>query len=112
MSSKTILLTLSILTVLAWVHARGNIMLGNPMGVPKIHHDVHEKYGFPFIKREEDVYVQCYKNEIIRAIVVQDLEGDGESYVKRGGIGRKNVTIKLKGPRGGGYRFLVDVYAL
>ncbi|GBP32582.1 hypothetical protein EVAR_25941_1 [Eumeta japonica] len=111
MASKVTLLSLCMLLIIAWTQARGNLNMGSPLGAHLIHYESHEKNALPLIKREEEVVVSGVGNEIVRAVIVQDLKGDGESYVKRGGVGRNNVTIKLKGPRGGGYKFLVQVYA-
>lgn len=112
MASKVILFLLLALTSVILVQGRGNLSLGNNYGTHLIYHDIHEKAGIPLIKRDEEIVVNTVGNELIRAIVVQDLKGDGESYIKRGGLGQKNVTIKLKSARGSGYKFLVDVYGI
>lgn len=111
MASKLILYTLLGLLAVVLVESRGNIQIGNAIGSHIIYHEVHEKIGLPLMKRDEEIKVKGVGNEYITAIVVRDLIGTGESYIKRGGLNSKEVVIKIKGPKGGGYKFLVDVYA-
>nr|XP_034826399.1 uncharacterized protein LOC117983879 [Maniola hyperantus] len=50
------------------------------------------------------------KDGVITAIVIQDLQGDGRSFVLSGGIGENKVKIELIGERGTGFKFIIDVY--
>ncbi|XP_026730683.1 uncharacterized protein LOC113495887 [Trichoplusia ni] len=90
---------------------RGRIALGDPYGAHIIHHEIHEKYAFPLFIRSEDIVVKTQDNEVIRAVVVNDLKGNGKCYISEGGIGQRFVTIHLEASRGEGYKFLVEVYA-
>lgn len=106
-----------ILTILAvlfiYVESRGNFNIGSTYGAKLIYHETHEKYGIPLTYRNEDVVVNGIGNELIQGVIVHDLKGDGRSYIKAGGINRRNVTIRLEsGVRGNGYKFMVEVYAL
>lgn len=114
MAAKVLLsvLLLSISVCLVLGRARGGLSIGNTFGSHLIYQETHYKYGIPFIVRDEDITVKGVNNEIIEAVVVNDLQGDGLSYIKTGGIGQHNVTIHLESSRGHGYKFLVEVYAM
>lgn len=91
---------------------RGNIELGDTYGAHLIYHEVKHRYGIPLVKREETVNVQGVDGEIIRGIFVSDLEGGGRSWIVSGGLGHRNVSIKLESSEHGeGYKFLIEVYA-
>lgn len=92
--------------------SRGNIAIGDSFGAHLIYHEIVQKYAIPFIVRDEDITVKGVGDERIKAILVQDLEGHAESYIKDGGIGEQEVTIGLKSKRGHGFKFLIDVYAI
>lgn len=111
---KILAINAAILSIfLITVESRGNINWGSSFGSQLIYHEIHEKYGVPLMKRDEEVTIQGVENELIHAVMVHDLKGDGVSYVTEGGVGAKNVTIRLEsGVRGNGYKFLVDVFAL
>ncbi|KAG6443521.1 hypothetical protein O3G_MSEX002839 [Manduca sexta] len=107
------LLVLLLLFVLATLSdARGNISIGDNFGAKLIYHETRHKIGIPLMRRDEKVTVKGVGSERIKSILVQDLKGDGESYIMSGGVGHSSVTIKLKGPKGKGYKFLIDVYAI
>lgn len=114
MAAKLLLCTalLSLCLILVHAQARGSFNIGNTFGSHLIYHETHEKYGIPFVRREEDFTVKGVNNEIIQSIIVNDLGGTGVSYIKKGGIGQHNVTIHLESTRGNGYKFLVQVYAI
>ena len=86
--------------------------MGNTYGGHLVYDVIRHKIPIPFVKRDEDLTVKTPNNEIIQAVVVNDLEGHGESYMTEGGVGQREVTIHLEGKRGHGYKFLVDVYAI
>ncbi|KAJ0171914.1 hypothetical protein K1T71_012677 [Dendrolimus kikuchii] len=79
--------------------SRGNIAIGDSFGGNLIFHETVQKYALPFIVRDEDITVKGVGSERIKAILVQDLEGHAESFIKDGGIGQHEVTIGLKSKR-------------
>lgn len=112
MVAKLVFFCLFLTAVLSNGNFRGNIYFGETSGAHIIYQETHEKYAIPLVVRDETVIVKTLGNEIIKAVMVSDLKGGGRSYLVDGGIGRKNVTIKLKSERGSGYKFLVQVYAI
>lgn len=114
MAAKLILFIalLSYFAILVHGRGRGSFSIGSTYGAHLIYHEVHHKFPIPLIKRDEDFTVKTGSNEFIHAVIVNDLKGNGLSYMKEGGIGQHQVKIHLEGKRGGGYKFLVEVYAI
>ncbi|KPJ03564.1 hypothetical protein RR46_01635 [Papilio xuthus] len=112
MVSKGILFaTICIFYLATLVLGNGDLTVGHTYGAQKIHHEIYTKKGLPLQKRVEEIEIKAPKNKTIQAVVVKDLKGNGESYIKRGGIGMDSVTLKLKSEKGHGFKFSVDVYA-
>ncbi|CAH2060638.1 unnamed protein product, partial [Iphiclides podalirius] len=112
MASKSLLLGAILLFCLAAsVSGNGDLIVGSTYGKQLIHHEIFHKKAIPLQKRTEEVEIRAPGNKTIQAVVVKDIKGNGESYIKRGGVGMSSVTLKLKSARGEGYRFSVDIYA-
>ncbi|KPJ18591.1 hypothetical protein RR48_02827 [Papilio machaon] len=112
MASKGILLAAICIFYLATqVQGNGDLTAGYTYGATKIHHEIYTKKALPLQKRVEEIEIKAPHNKTIQAVVVKDLKGNGESYIKRGGIGMDSVTLKLKSEKGHGFKFSVDVYA-
>lgn len=112
MASKALLLgTIFLFYLAVSVSGNGDLVVGTSYGKQLIHHEIFHKKAIPTQKRTEEVEIKAPGNRTIQGIVVKDMKGNGESYIKRGGVGMSSVTLKLKSARGEGYRFSVDVYA-
>ncbi|XP_068624016.1 probable salivary secreted peptide [Battus philenor] len=112
MASKVILLGTIFLFYLATsVLGNGDLTAGYTYGKQLIHHEIYTKKALPLQKRVEEVEIKAPENRTIQGIIVKDMKGNGESYIKRGGIGMNSVTLKLKSEKGHGFKFSVDVYA-
>lgn len=113
MASKLLLTFLLLTSLVTLVYSRrGSFEIGNMVYTHLIYYDVHEKYGMPLSVRHEDIFIEGVENERIEAVLVQDLKGNSIAFIKDGGIGARNVTIRLEsGVQGEGYKFLVSVFA-
>lgn len=112
MASQVVLIFLFLTSFLALVSSRGSFEIGNMVYNHLIYQEIHEKYGVPLMVRHEDVFITGVEKEMIEAVLVQDLKGDGIAFIKDGGIGRKNVTLRLEsGAQGEGYKFLINIFA-
>ncbi|CAG4966103.1 unnamed protein product [Colias eurytheme] len=112
MSPKILIICGIFLFLATLVESNGNLVEGTPYGGERIYHKMHTKIAIPFIKRDDVIQVNAPGSSLIKAVVVQDLYGNGECYIVGGGVGQRSVSIKLKSPRFKGYSFLVDVYAM
>lgn len=111
-SSKILPYVLLLFTLAALTKARGNLELGSTIGGHLIYHEVHEKYAIPLVKRSERVIVKGVGREVIKAVVIHDLKGNGNSFISDGGIGLRYVNVNLQSKRGEGFKFLVEAYAI
>ncbi|CAG4995034.1 unnamed protein product [Parnassius apollo] len=112
MTSKQLLLaTIFVFYLAISVLGSGDFSTGRIQGAELVHHEIYTRRGLPLQKRDEEVEIWAPEHKTIQAVVVKDLKGNGESYIKNGGIGMDRVTLKLKSPRGRGFSFSVDVYA-
>ncbi|CAG4966100.1 unnamed protein product [Colias eurytheme] len=111
MSPKILVICGIFLFLATLVDSNGTFVEGAPYPDGKrIYHERHTKIAIPLIKRDEEVHVNAPEGSLIKAVVVNDLRGDGESSIVGGGIGQHSITIELKSPRFEGYDFIVDVY--
>lgn len=112
MASKSpLIFIILLLHWLALVVGKGDLTVGNTYGKQLIHHEMYKRNAVPFMKRVVEAEISAPANRTVQAVVVTDLNGNGESYIQRGGIGLASVTLKLKSPRAHGMKFVVDVYA-
>lgn len=87
------------------------LYLGSIENAELIYDNIHLKAAQKLIKKEDTVQIEIVeKDEVIAAILVELLEGKGQSFVQKGGVGEKNAEIVLRSEWGMGYTFRVRVY--
>ncbi|XP_045762489.1 uncharacterized protein LOC123865479 [Maniola jurtina] len=103
------ILFFSVFLLFAGIVSARNVTLGNPSEGKLLYHQKFEKIPKPDVTEISRGTINI-KDGVITAIVIQDLQGDGRSFVLSGGIGESKVKIELIGERGTGFKFIVDVY--
>lgn len=81
--------------------------------VRKVYDKMVESTAVPLIRREEEIFYEYPAgDQRIKGIAIRDLaDSKAEPSITRGGLGFGFVNIKLKGERGAGLKFMIEIFA-
>lgn len=87
------------------------IKLGSKKNSEMIYENILSQSARFLSKREDILNIHSANTSVISAIFIELLEGKGNSFIYKGGIGERKVSILLKSELGNGYKFRVRVFS-
>lgn len=106
MAAKILIAVISLIGTAAFAK---DVTLGDPSEGRLVYEEIFEKEPSPNNTATGIKHISV-PNETIKAIVIEDLQGDGRVTVLDGGVGKSDVKLALYGDRDKGFKFRVKIY--